>query len=286
MADLEKSKDMNPNGFWEMLYTVQGIQYRLNDVERLNRLLAEENKSICKIVSQGLANSDPRFIDKIIYMVRHPRQVAKSQERLKRNTPLEHDVPIDKNGDEIKVHTPKMYINVTAVASRWVVENPDVPVLQVNFDDLLANPKEELSRISDFLGEGDFSKADGVIEPRLKRSNPEPIENALWEDAEFIYDRFINKDYQAILDLMEDNKRKSFVSEINLFCTRCNQVMAYNQCKICRSDEHTRNVFKQQATLRGINWGGEPCIFECLDVDPDVTPVTIKESIENNFWFE
>jgi hypothetical protein len=74
--DFEVSKDMNPNGFWECRYSVRGIKWHMN--------MPDLEGKVCKIVSQGLINSNPEYIDKIVYMLRDPRQVAKSQERLKR----------------------------------------------------------------------------------------------------------------------------------------------------------------------------------------------------------
>ena len=285
LKDLEESKDMNPNGFWEMLYTVQGIQYRLGDVKRLDKLLAEEEKSICKIVSQGLANSDPRFFDKMIYMIRHPRQVAKSQERLKRQFPMDaENAPILLNGEETKFHTPEMYINVTSVAARWLKQNSDVSVLFVNFDDLIRDPKKELGRIQEFLGEGDFAKADHIIEPKLKRSTPEQIDNPFWEDAESIYDYFVKGDFEGVIEYMKDPSRSIYVENARLFCTRSNTPRVYNQCKICRKDATTRNNFRDAAQKNDIDWQNEPCIFECMGFDPDYQSLTIEQSIVNNFW--
>jgi hypothetical protein len=285
LKDLEESKDMNPNGFWEMLYSVQGIQYRLGDIERLNKLLTEEEKSICKIVSQGLANSDPRFIDKMIYMIRHPRQVAKSQERLKRQFPMDQ-TPVLANGEEVKVHTPEMYINVTNIAASWLVANPKVPVLFINFDDLIENPDQELSRIQEFLGEGDFSKANGIIQPKLKRSLPQNIDSPFWEDAEAVYDNFVKGDFEGVIEYLKDPSRAIYVENTKLYCTRCEAPKAYNQCKMCRSHEITRNNMRKQSEDKKIDWKKEPCLFECLGLDPNANPLTLEESIKNNFWFD
>jgi hypothetical protein len=54
LNDIERSKDMNPNGFWECRYTVQGVHW--------HRGIEVKNTDICKIVSQGLFFSDPKYI--------------------------------------------------------------------------------------------------------------------------------------------------------------------------------------------------------------------------------
>ena len=84
--DFTITKDMNPNGFWECRYSVQGIKWHMD--------MPKIDKQICKIVSQGLINSNPNYIGKIIYMLRDPRQVAKSQERLKRFFWMTHEQEI------------------------------------------------------------------------------------------------------------------------------------------------------------------------------------------------
>ena len=74
--DFELIKDMNPNGFWECRYSVAGIKWHIG--------FKDNPKTIVKVVSQGLPQTDPRYVDKMIYMLREPHQVAKSQERLRR----------------------------------------------------------------------------------------------------------------------------------------------------------------------------------------------------------
>ena len=289
LKDLEESKDMNPNGFWEMLYTVQGIHYRLQDHKRLQKLIEEpkDKLSVCKIVSQGLAASDPRYIDKIVYMIRHPRAVAKSQERLKRpdwpkwtdDKGRKHDL-----SKEIKVHTPEMYIQVTAVAAQWLIANPDIPVHFVNFDNLIENPVDTLKGINDFLGEGDFKKASKQIEPKLRRSKWEDIQNPLWEDAEKIYELFTKQDFNGILEYMRNPKRKTHTEKRRYHCYRTGRVVAVQECRNCYKNPVVRDNFRKTAENNKVDWQNEPCVFEC-GMDPSRDEyVSIEDSIKNNNW--
>ena len=120
-----KTEIMNPNGFYEDgRFAVLGIQWNRKWREELDGFLNDKISKCMKIVSQGLLPSDPRFFSKIIYMIRHPREVAKSQENLEGllgNPDIE--------GVEQKNHSPKMYISVTAQAALFFVENPEIPVL-------------------------------------------------------------------------------------------------------------------------------------------------------------
>lgn len=286
--ELQKTKDMNPNGFWECNFTVGGISYNFPQSKLLEKLLNEDkdNLTICKIVSQGLLPSDPQYIDKIIFMVRHPRAVAKSQERLKRSHPfgkIDGKDPFD----DITIHTPQMFINVTAQASRFLIENPDIPVKQILFDDLIEKPHMTLNGIKDFLDcGGNFDEAISRIEPKLRRSKHEDIDNDLWEDAEFVYEKFIKNKYQEILDYLQDPKRNINKSQARWYCPRVNRNVIESECKLCKSNRIVRNNFKKHAESKDVDWRNEPCPYECGFNPDDENPLTIEESIKNNFWVE
>lgn len=285
MADLAESKDMNPNGFWEMLYTVQGCHYRFFDSDRLEKILTEETPSVCKIVSQGLVGTDPRYITKMIYMIRHPRAVAKSQERLKRQYPFSEDGKFIVNGEEVKIHTPEMYINVTAMASRYLNKYKDIPVLYVFFDDLITKPQETLAKVKEFLGEGDFEKAAAQIEPKLNRSEPENIDSPFWEDAEFVYDHFINQDFEAIKEYLMEPTRMIHRKNKKWLCVRMMSPKVEDECLHCMNSETVRRNYQKTAEGKKIDWRNEPCIFECAHI-VDKPKKTIQDSIRYNHWLD
>ena len=283
---IEYMKQMNPHGFWEMEYSVSGIQYNLFDYKNIEKLLTENTPSILKIVSQGLLYTDPVFVDKMIYMVRHPRQVAKSQESLVRNDFLfTEGNEAEVNGEIVKAHTPKMYLEVTAVASQWIQSYPEVPVIFVNFDDLISNPAQELKRIQEFLGEGDFTKAKERVKPKLKRSEPNDLGNPLWEDAENVYSLFGQGDFNGVLEYLSNKNTNYYKYSQEVMCCRDGEVKTYLHCRSCRNSKATRGNFKMIATNKGIDWQNEPCTFECRGLG-EGRSLTIQESIENNFWVE
>ncbi|GAF79406.1 unnamed protein product, partial [marine sediment metagenome] len=244
------------------------------------------NQSICKIVSQGLFNSDPRYIEKIIFMMRHPRAVAKSQEKLKRVFfSDDNGNPVDLS-DEFKIQTPLMFINVTTAVSRWLLKYPDIPMLVVHFNDLVQAPEEQFERIREFLGHGDFSKAVERIEPKLNRSKPEDIDNNLWEDAEKVYSLFCAGDYQGVVDYMSDMSREANKESASWYCPRTGMIMSIKQCELCRSRDAVKENFKKTAAAHDIEWWKEPCPYECgLGVN-DGDSISIEESVANNHWLE
>jgi len=289
LLTFEESKDMNPNGFWEMLYTVQGCFYRYSDRLNLEKRLKEvgtEEQKICKIVSQGLINSDPRFIDKIIYLNRHPRAVAKSQERLKRNLPTfknEHGHSFDLN-KELKVHTPEMYIQVTLQACRFFLSYPEQSVHFVLYDDLIEHPTETLNGIKDYLNtDKDFTAAIKRINPKLRRSKHEDIKHTLWDMSENIYNLFIQQKYQECLDYFEDNKKEMQKEKMQWHCLRRDMIASHDICEACHKDKNMVKHFITTSEEMGIPWKEEPCLYEC-GLGLDIEHITVEDSIKNNHW--
>lgn len=300
MSEEEREfKDMNPEGFWEMAFTVRGVVYQAQFKELLSKILAGKEHKVCKVVSQGLLNSDPMYLGKIIYMIRHPRAVAKSQERLRRQLPD----PIV-NGKKVKFHTPEMYISVTGQAARFFLMYPEVPVRFFHYEELLERPKEIIDEMQEFVGYGDYSKAYGIVQPKLNRSKHENVPNNLWEDAMFVYEEFCkaakiinsggkreeaNKHFEAILKYLSNPKNEFNRSKRHWRCYRAKMNVNEVMCKACMSNPGVRENLKLHSEKTEgkftKHWSKEPCLFECgLDLDREKY-LTIEESIKNNFWY-
>jgi len=322
-------RDMNPEGFWEMNFTVTGISPYM--VRRgasalfsphLQGLLDEvENGAfrIVKVVSQGLMPSNPRYIGKIIYTIRHPRAVAKSQERLVRGFNYR-----DENGDlhnafeDMVIHTPEMFIHVTTMAASFLLSYLTIPIRFYHFEDLVAKPCEVIDDMGEFVGVGDYTKAYDIVQPRLNRSKHEDVESPLWDDAEFVYARFceaadVINEYKgdnanavrkrrkmaesalkSILEYMADPKRQSNREKRSWLCYRAKHQVTEAMCRECvKGGEVARNFKTHSETTEshfGVtkHWSEEPCLFECgmdLDRNPD-DYLTIEESIRNNSWHD
>jgi hypothetical protein len=282
----QHTKDMNPNGFWECQWSVRGIFYSFAFADELNEIENEsdEDLSVCKIVSQGLIASDPRYISKVVYMLRHPRAVAKSQERLRRGLNYTDDYGnLINMADEVTVHTPEMFINVTEMAARWRLKYPEIPFTLIEFDDLVEDPDGTLSRVGDFLNK-DMSRARDLVDKKLRRSIPEDVEHDLWEDAEYIYEKFKLGEYQNIIDYLSDRTRAYNRSSMSWSCPRTGRGTNEAICKVCMSNSETRENFIKSADQAGIDWVNEPCPYECgLNLDMD-RHLTIEESTRCNFW--
>ena len=266
------SENMNPNGFWECRYTVQGIQWHPN--------MPKIKDKYVKIVNQGLSRSDPDYIGKVLIMNRHPRKVAKSQENIIQMPMLSID-----EKENIKVHTPKMYCNTFMSLSHWITNNKKESNIKViDYDDLVSTPNEILKEINLFFNEGDFS--NHPINSNLKRSNPEKIDHHLWEHAENIYELVKNYKWKEIVEYGQKHRKDFIKEDVSTPCTRLGRTVSYNECQMCllKKHEFLFNSIKQ-AEQRGIDWKNQPCMYRCLkDIDNEL--ISMNESVKNNHWID
>jgi len=278
----EKARDMNPGGFFESTnYAVKGISFRLDLRDELRRMIAGSNPGVfVKVVSQGLQNTNPLYVDRVIYMVRDPRAVAKSQERLTVPGFNDQGGPVV-DGVEQTIHSAQMFNRVSMGAAAWFLAFP-VPVHFVEYDDLIAEPAATLERLRLFLLEGDFAKAVGVIDPELRRSIPEEDRTGEeWDLADALYAKLRAGDWQGLRDAARahfDRKRKeSFANAF--YCFRMNAKMSRTECELCYSHPDTASNFCMSAETIRVDWRKEPCAYECLTQGK-----TVEESIAGTHW--
>lgn len=286
--DLSSSKDLNPDGFWECPFTTRGVFYRPDMEGTLNELLAARDGRVCKIVSQGLACSDPRFVDRVILLARHPREVAKSQERLKRE--LKFKFPDGNVRDLFEghtIHSPEMFIEVTLAALRWLSAHPEIPVLVVRHEELLADPFGIVRRVSEFVGRGsEESWASGAAEVKqsLHRSHPEDKPSRLWDDAERVYDLLLRLDYAGARAFVEDRTREVHKENRRWMCVRSEQLAVAALCRSCRTTA-LRDQLRAQAEKAGVPWRERPCAYE-VAYGPEDSLISMEQSIAKNSWME
>lgn len=263
-------RDLNPDGFRECAWTVNGIREGVGSEDLWNAI---DDRKVVKIVSRGLAVSDPAHIDRIVYLNRDPREVAKSQERLRR--------VIGGVESGLVVHSPDMYIRSHLAAARWMIENaPDVYVL--DYADLLTDAPDTLARLSDWLGE-DVTPGASCVKPSLHRSKPQPIEDDQWEDAEAVYAMVAAADWQGIVDRFSSGDTVTERASRRWICERLAQVVSARQCEVCVSVSAVHRNFRATAEGRGIDWHNLPCAWEC-GANPDAEPVPVELSIARSHW--
>ena len=263
-------RDLNPDGFRECAWTVNGIREGIGPAPLWSQV--GDNK-VVKIVSRGLAASDPAHIGRVVYLNRNPREVAKSQERLRRI--------IGGVESGLVVHSPDMYIRTHLAAARWMAEHrPDVYVL--DYADLLAEPTTTLARLSDWLGE-DVTPGASCVKPSLHRSKPQQIDDEQWEDAEAVYALVAAADWQGIADMFSTGDTATERAGRRWMCDRLGQAVSARQCEVCVSVKSVRENFRATAEARGIDWHNLPCAWEC-GANLDAEPVPVELSIARSHW--
>ena len=157
-----------------------------------------------------------------------------------------------------------------------------MPVLIVNYDQLISNPADKCAEIGRFIGEGNWEAAAARVDPDLKRSAPEENPEINYGLADRIY-RFINAgNWPAVLDTCNQERSQPVETEsMSVLCTRLGRRVMPEECAMCKNHEQTRANFIKTAAGRKIDWAGEPCLRDVVD-----GAATIEGSIADNHWLK
>jgi len=276
--ELDHILKTKPNGLWETPYLNNGIRFNFFDSDLLENSATESKKIICKVTPQGLLQSNPKYIDKIIYMIRRPEDIYRSNQSTDKDT-----IILDKK--EIKSSVPETFIYASTTASRWLMKYPEIPVLYVYFDDLILNPVGTLESVGAFFD----SVCAWPIDQIRSNANSDLVDSEIieaegvWKDALFIYDKFISKEYKDIIEYVQNPKNEIHRKNRRWMCCRIDQPVNEEFCLNCTTKLSVRKNLMQIAEQKEIEWKDEPCVFECAyNLDGELK--TIKQSIINNSW--
>ena len=291
--DFEHSKDMNPNGFWESVFVKRGVKRNRGTFKTMNEYAAKKKSTYVKVISSGLARSDPNLINKVVYMLRDPGSVAKSQERLIRRMDLINPETKERyNFWDLHdpVNSPEMFIELSIMGANWMNDFPEVPVHFVFYNDLISKPFETLDKLQEFLGEGDFHTAAKVINPKLKRSYPDLADHPMREDAELVYQYMIDRNWDGIEKFRGDRTTQTARKLRSWMCMRSRTIVNEIVCKECRTKslKHYRGSAKAtaRASVPPIDWENTACAYEVAYRIDGKPLISIEESIKNNFWLD
>ncbi|RME45950.1 MAG: sulfotransferase family protein [Caldilineae bacterium] len=146
----------NPKGYYEF--------------ERVKKLdkgdtawLPEARGKAVKVISALLKHLPDGYTYRVLFMRRKLEEVLASQKQML----IRRGEPTDRVSDE---ELAAMFRKHLHHIEAWARERPNVHWLDVNYNDLLANPRPEIARINRFLGGGlDEQKMAGVVDPTLYR---------------------------------------------------------------------------------------------------------------------
>ena len=134
--ELRRPDDDNPNGYFE-LEVVR--QLKEGNFSWLN----EANGKVVKVISALLEHLPEDHQYKIIFMERNPKETLASQKKM-----LDHRGQISKLSDEEMEHQFHRHL---AAMKPWLVRQPNMEVLYVNYNALVTEPQSACERIAEFL---------------------------------------------------------------------------------------------------------------------------------------
>lgn len=153
---LRTPDDDNPVGYFE-----------LEDVKKLikgeNSWLARSNGKAVKVISTLLPYLPDGYQYRIIFMRRAMQEVLASQRRMLINR---GENPEKVSDDQMA----EMFIKDLQQSERWMNSQAHATRIDINYQQLMANPRPLVAEINKFLGGGlDEDKMLGVIDPSLYR---------------------------------------------------------------------------------------------------------------------
>jgi hypothetical protein len=132
---------------------------KVNLIQKDTSWMVDARGKAVKMIVQLLNYLPPNYNYKVIKMNRDISELMMSQQVHlgKKATP-----------DTLPLKLFNNYLSQLNKLNTWIEAQPNVQVLNVEFDDLIENPIEQVEIIADFLGEElDFNSMSKVINPEL-----------------------------------------------------------------------------------------------------------------------
>lgn len=147
----------NPQGYYEF-ERVKELEY--GDTA----WLADAQGKAVKIVSALLQYLPPNYHYKVIFMRRQVEEVLASQRKMKDR----RGASVDELDDKAMAKVLHKHLKTV---SHWLLEQPNLDLLYINYNTLLKNPVSEAAKVSRFLShELDPTEMITVVDPTLYRN--------------------------------------------------------------------------------------------------------------------
>ncbi len=151
----------NPRGYLEF--------ERVKKIKHDAAWLPECHGKVVKMVSQLLYDLPATERYRIVFMERDLAEVLESQEKMLRR--LGHPTaPRDEMTRAFTLHLNRLH--------KWLVEQPNMAVLRLDYADIMTRPADEVARVNDFFGGRlDTTAALGAIDHSLyrnRKTDPDP----------------------------------------------------------------------------------------------------------------
>ncbi len=154
--EIRQPDDDNPKGYYEF--------------ERVKKLdkgdiawLEDARGKAVKVIAALLKHLPPDHHYKVIFMQRSLKETLMSQRQML----VRRGKAADKIDDEEMAVLFRKHMQQT---QDWLAEQPNFDVLYISYNDVVANPQDQLERVNHFLGNTlDVEKMTHVIDPNLYR---------------------------------------------------------------------------------------------------------------------
>ncbi len=153
--DIREADTDNPKGYYEF--------ERVKQIAKDQDWLPEAKGKVVKMVSALLTQLPDSYRYKIVFMQRQMEEILASQKvMLSRRSQ-----PADKVSDEQMATLFRTHLKQI---QKWIESQPNVEVLYVNYNEMLAEPRPQVDRLAQFLGLPlDRDKMTAVIDRALYR---------------------------------------------------------------------------------------------------------------------
>lgn len=158
LTDQVRSADRdNPKGYFEF--------ERVKQLDKGDTAwLPHARGKAVKVISALLKHLPPEYEYRVIFMRRSTEEILASQKKML----LRRGEPVDRVSDE---ELALLYDKHLEQVYTWLEGQRNVAVLDVNYNRLLSQPREELTAVNRFLGNRlDVERMSGVVDSRLYRN--------------------------------------------------------------------------------------------------------------------
>ena len=153
--DIREADADNPKGYYEF--------ERVKQVAQDQAWLEEAKGKGVKLVSALLLDLPNTYTYRVIFMRRKMEEILSSQKTMLQRS----GKPTDAIGDDKMAALFRKHL---IQVEKWISEQPNVQVLYVSYNEMIADPIKEIERIHQFLGnELDTEKMASVIDRTLYR---------------------------------------------------------------------------------------------------------------------
>jgi hypothetical protein len=154
--NIRTADEDNPKGYYEF--------------ERVKKMsegdkawVAEARGKSVKVISALLEQLPPEYPYKVLFMRRQMDEILASQKQML----IRSDKPTDKVSDE---QLAEMYRKHLAKVEAWLSGQPNIAVLNVDYNAMLRDPRPFLAEINRFLDDRlDIEKMAEIVDPALYR---------------------------------------------------------------------------------------------------------------------